>query len=177
MPVTLIRHTRPDIAHGICYGSSDLDVADSFEQEAAAVVAALDKCDRLVSSPLQRCYKLATKISAHFALDITIDDRLREMDFGRWEGRLWSDIRETEVGAWAEDFLHARPHGGESVAMLRERTAEAFAEHVRHDEQIVFVTHSGVIKSLLATGDLAADFNAEIDFGGIVKLDPNRTSP
>ena len=36
MKIYLIRHTQPDVEKGICYGSSDLDVAATFEAEAAA---------------------------------------------------------------------------------------------------------------------------------------------
>ncbi|MEM7276825.1 MAG: alpha-ribazole phosphatase family protein [Pseudomonadota bacterium] len=171
MPVTLIRHTTPDIESGICYGSTDLNVAATFGEEAAKVVDSLGACDRLVSSPLQRCYLLALEIGKHFGREITVDNRLREMDFGNWEGRAWSEIGKTEVGAWSKNFLHARPHGGESVAMLRDRAHQAIAHYSKNKDEIVMVTHSGIIRSLLATGDTATDFNAEVDFGGIVQLD------
>jgi len=33
MEIYLIRHTTPDVAKGICYGQTDLDVANTFEEE------------------------------------------------------------------------------------------------------------------------------------------------
>ena len=39
--ICLIRHTRPQIEAGICYGRLDLDLAKSFEQEAVLAAAVL----------------------------------------------------------------------------------------------------------------------------------------
>ena len=36
-----------------------------------------------------------------------------EMDFER--GVAWDDIPRPEIDEWGENFLHARPHGGENV--------------------------------------------------------------
>ena len=33
MPVTLVRHTRPDVDSDVCYGSTDLGLADTFLRE------------------------------------------------------------------------------------------------------------------------------------------------
>lgn len=34
MRLHFIRHTRPDIARGVCYGQSDIPLAASFAEEA-----------------------------------------------------------------------------------------------------------------------------------------------
>lgn len=175
MPVTLVRHTRPAIAADICYGSTDLELATSFVEERDVVIASIENCERLISSPLQRCRHLADAIGTVFDVVVEIDDRVREMDFGNWEGRRWADIAEAEVALWADDFLHARPHGGESVAMLRARTLAALSDYRAGDRQTVIVTHSGVIKAALADGDTADHFNTKIEFGGIIK--PTHTGP
>ena len=176
MLVTLVRHTRPDVASDVCYGSTDLELADSFRAESDQVIQLLNEHDRLVSSPLQRCRKLAEAIGHALGLDMQIDERLREMDFGSWEGKRWSAIAESEVALWRDDFMHARPHGGESVAMLRDRTRAALCDYQIEGTSTIIVTHSGVIKAALASGDTAADFDAHIDFGGIVELLPQDKS-
>lgn len=170
MPVTLVRHTRPDVAADICYGSTDLKLAESFAVEAANVAAALRHCEVLIASPLQRCKLLGDVIADRFGVPVQIDERLREMDFGRWERLPWSEIPRVEIAMWSEDFMHARPHGGESVAMLRERTRDILADYQDDEQHHVFVTHSGVIKAALSNGDTAADFDTKIDFGGIVQI-------
>lgn len=175
MGVTLIRHTRLKTADGICYGRTDLDVADTFNQEADAVLRLAPIAKIIVSSPLTRCQKLASALANARGLNIQTDMRLREMDFGAWEGRRWSDLPRAELDAWAEDFLHARAHGGECIAMLRARTLEAIAEYRASDDTYLVVTHAGVIKAALSDGDKADNFSAHVDFGGVVKLPAERT--
>jgi alpha-ribazole phosphatase len=170
MALTLLRHTTPAIASGVCYGMTDLDVAETFAAEARDVVAALPPPDRIATSPLTRCRQLAEHIGEAMNLPVTIDDRLREMDFGTWEGLPWSDIPRAELDLWAANFLHARPHGGESVAMLTARVRAALAEWDNHQSHALIVTHAGVIKAALATDATSQGYNTNIGFGRFVTV-------
>ena len=173
MPVILVRHTRPAVPAGVCYGITELDLAPTFDDEAAAVAAALPHADRLVSSPLGRCRRLAERIGAARGLVPVVDERLREFDFGTWEGVRWDCIPRAELDAWAADFFHARPHGGESVQMLRERVADAIADYRRSGESHVVVTHAGVIKAALAQAGHPDGWKAVVEFGASVHLPPH----
>ena len=104
---------------------TDLDLAPTFDDEAARIVAALPPSDRLVTSPLHRCRRLAERIGAARALAPVIDERLRELDFGTWEGVPWESIPRTELNAWAADFFHARPHGARACTCCGERVGSA----------------------------------------------------
>lgn len=170
MALILLRHTTPDVAPGTCYGQTDLDVAASFKTEAASSLAALPAFQQIVSSPLKRCRKLAEFASEKAGVPVTFDPRLIEMDFGSWEGRLWSEIERNEIEAWASDFYHARPHGGESVAILHARIRAALKELKDQDKSTLIVSHAGVIRAALARGETAEDFNTEIAFGGFVTM-------
>lgn len=165
-----MRHTTPRVASGICYGRTDLDLADSFTEEAKAVANALPKIDKIISSPLKRCQRLAEYLSQSFSLPIKFEPRLTEMDFGSWEGRPWSDIPRAELDAWANDFLHARPHGGESVAVLHARVTEVISELKDRCDRVLLVTHAGVIKAAFAAGDQTTHFQTSVDFGGRITL-------
>ena len=174
MPLILVRHTRPAAAPGICYGRTDIAAAPGFEPEAARLAARLAPADRVVSSPLRRCTALASRLARTLAAPLTLDPRWREMDFGAWEGRPWDAIPRPELDAWAADLMHARPHGGESVAMLAARTAEAIAACPAHERGIV-VTHAGPIRAArVASGAGAAAWSRPVPFGGIVTLDRRR---
>ncbi len=170
MGVTLIRHTKLKLADGVCYGRTDLDVANTFEDEARIVLKAAPEADVIISSPLTRCQKLAHYIAAARGLTVQLDIRLQEMNFGAWEGQRWADIPKIELDAWAADFLNARPHGGESVAMLRDRTGDAVADYGTRDHRHILITHAGVIKAALSDGDSADDFSTHVDFGGAITL-------
>ena len=174
MAVILVRHTTPRVAPGTCYGRTDLPLIDSFAAEASQVLAALPTVTQIVTSPLQRCRQLAEYVGQARGLKIDIDARLQEMDFGAWEGVPWNAIPRHELDAWAAEFLHARPHGGETVAGLRARVLQAIDPLHIGEAMTLCVTHAGVIRAALATGDTADDFNTRIDFGGMIHLPPQQ---
>lgn len=166
MALILLRHTRPEGAEGRCYGRSDLPLSPCFAAEAARLARDLPRFGRVVSSPLQRCRLLAEHLAAARGVPLQLDERLIEMDFGRWEGRLWADIPRGELDDWAADLEGARPHGGESVAELAAR-ARAGLQALRGTQRrpALLVTHAGVIKAALAMRDGPAGWRAEIGFG------------
>ena len=79
MAITLLRHTLPAIDLKTCYGMQDIDVADTFSAEARAATNRLHQPDKIISSPLKRCLKLARFVADSFALEFSIDPRLQEM--------------------------------------------------------------------------------------------------
>ena len=173
MHLILVRHTRPAVPENVCYGMTDLDVASTFEEEAARVIEALPPAERLVTSPLRRCLLLAERIGAARALVPVIDARLREMDFGAWEGVPWESVPRAELDAWAADFLHARPHGGESVHMLRERAWNALDDYRRNGLSHVVVTHAGIIKAARVRSGEPEGWRSSVGFGGMIRLPDN----
>ena len=173
----MVRHTRPQVADGTCYGRTDLDVADGFEVAADQIIATLPAAAKIVTSPLQRCAKLAARISTAFGQTVTVDERFMEMDFGQWENRAWRDIPRAELDAWASDFYHARPHGGESVAMLDARVKAALSDLSTAPHPTLIVTHAGVVRAAAAKGITADSFQTQIEFGGILRLAEQERRP
>ncbi|MDG2340484.1 MAG: alpha-ribazole phosphatase family protein [Paracoccaceae bacterium] len=167
MGLTFLRHTTPDVAKGICYGMTDLGLAENCEAEFAAAVKSLPKSPKIVCSPLQRCKQLALHIAGHWGMAVDVVDGLREMDFGRWEMVPWNDIPRAELDEWAADFMDANPHGGESVRQLSDRvkmTLGGFA-----DDTLV-VTHSGVIRAAAAISDHPYGWEIDVKFGRWVQM-------
>lgn len=177
MRLILIRHTRPAVADNVCYGATDVDVAPTFEDETARVVATLPAVERLVTSPLRRCMRLAERIGAARGLVPAVDERLREMDFGCWEGLPWEAVERAELDAWAADFLHARPHGGESVRMVMERVGAALADIGRSGVSHALVTHGGIIKVARAFAGDADAWTERVGFGAAVVVEPLQPLP
>jgi alpha-ribazole phosphatase len=170
----LVRHTRVIGAEGLCYGRTDVALAGTFAEEAAAVCAALPAgLAAVYSSPAARCRALASLLGPASR----IDARLHELDFGRWEGRLWADIPREHLDAWGADFVDGAPPGGESFTALAAR-ASAFADDVtrRHGgAPVVAVTHGGVIRALVARARglaLAEAFSIDAPPGSVHPLAP-----
>mgnify|MGYP000761121693 CR=1 FL=1 len=99
MQITLVRHTAVSPEwQVICYGNTDIPLADTFAEEAPRVAAQIDLSlyDRILSSPLSRALKLAQHCVPQ-GTNIEVDDRLKEMNFGDWEGKHWDSILEEAV--------------------------------------------------------------------------------
>lgn len=170
MGLILLRHTKPDAPEGLCYGRLDLAPADGFAAHAAALAQDLPPVSQVVTSPLHRCAALAQAIAAARGLPVSIEPRLREMDFGTWEGQLWADLPRAELDAWASDLMHARPHGGETVAQLRDRTLDALRDHAAPG--VLVVTHHGVIKSARHVTEGDSAWRSTLPFGGWLRFAP-----
>jgi len=166
----LLRHTRPPGASGLCYGVSDLPPGPDLPSETRRLAAQLPPAARIVTSPLLRCARLAAALGAARGLPVAEDARLQELDFGRWEGLRWDAIPRAELDSWAADLLHARPHGGETVAEMASRVAAALDEHGAPGTLIV--THMGVIRAALHRAGRDGAWEAQVDFGGWVKIAP-----
>ncbi|MBD9393562.1 histidine phosphatase family protein [Acidovorax sp. ACV01] len=153
----LVRHAQPLVAPGTCYGALDIP-ADPTATRAAAerLATALPTQTRVVHSTLQRCELLAQYLQA-MRPDLTPqpDARLREMDFGSWEGQAWDAIARSDIDAWTAAFAHYRPGKGENLAAVLARVAAALQDHGPGGhaprgatQDVVWITHAGVIRSV-----------------------------
>lgn len=151
MKLWLVRHPQPDVPAGLCYGATDVPIVESHLAELLdALPARLPRHAALYSSPLSRCLRLAQGLQTRGFDTPTTDPRLREMDFGHWEGRPWADLPREQVDAWRADIAHHVPPGGESLATLAAR-GMSFVNALPHDREAILVTHVGVILALLRT--------------------------
>jgi alpha-ribazole phosphatase len=139
----LVRHPKPLVDPGICYGRLDLE-AENAEAVAAQLSNELAPGLPVWSSPLRRCRSLAELLHPRPILD----ERLIEMNFGLWEGRPWEAIPRHELDAWAADIAGYAPPGGESPCELQRRALD-FVAGLDVPEAVV-VTHAGVIRVLVA---------------------------
>jgi alpha-ribazole phosphatase len=152
MRLYLIRHPQPDVAPGVCYGSTDVAVSAQENQRSLAALGALPPDVPLYASPLRRCREFAALLAAArgFA-EVIHDARLAEMDFGAWEMRAWNDIARAQIDAWAADPAGYCAAGGESVMQMAQRVRAFVADlHARKLKQAVVVCHAGTIRLLLA---------------------------
>lgn len=181
MKLTLVRHTSLQIATGICYGQTDVDVAVSFIQEAAAIKEKLAAIavDAAFCSPLLRCVKLADALKLD---NITHDDRLKELHFGDWEMQAWNDIPREYFDEWAHNYAHMAPPNGETFSALQMRGVAFINEmlHQYRDKHVLAVTHGGMIRAMVAhvtKMQLQGLFEIEINYGSVTQLDFSHDRP
>ena len=95
------------------------------------------------TSPSRRCRVVAEAVGAH-----RVDERLQELDFGVWEGRLWDDVARQALDEWAADPWDFSAPGGESGRALVSRVRSFRAELPPGDH--VVISHGGPLKVLVA---------------------------
>lgn len=149
MSLWLVRHAAVPGAQGLCYGALELRADPIATQTAAQVLAqAVPQGIALVSSPQLRCGQLAQALCGlRPDLHCVVDTRLREMDFGCYEGVPWAAIDKAALDAWTQDFWHHRFGGGESVQAFMQRVAAAWDAWCVAGEPAVWITHAGVIRA------------------------------
>lgn len=172
MEVYLIRHTTPNIQKGLCYGQSDLDITETFAQEAECILPHLPRhIAHVYSSPLQRCRKLAEYLFPDHK--IMLEDRLKEINCGEWEMKLWDEIEPEYLKHWMDDFVNTSIPGGESYVQLYDRVV-SFFETLPRQGAIALVAHGGVIRSILSYVEKVAlhdSFNVfSLRYGCVVRL-------
>lgn len=181
MHLYLIRHTSLNIATGLCYGQSDVEVSDNFqvEQHILAEKLAHIQFDAIYASPLQRCTKLAHALSKG---PVKLDARLKELNFGDWEMQAWEAIPREALEPWAENYAHLSPPNGESFIQLNAR-CKGFIEEVSGHSQgksVALITHGGVIRAMLAEAlnmPLKGLFRFVIDYASVTQISYNEAVP
>ena len=176
MKLIFIRHTRVNVSPGICYGQTDVPLADSFLKEAEEVRQKLSlygAFHEVYTSPLKRATKLAEFCGYTDALP---DARLMEMNMGEWEMQKYDDIQDPWLQEWYKDYLHLPTTGGESFPQLRARVAEFIDERRQNspeDATIAVFAHAGVLIAAMLYTNLFPEseaFRNQPQYGGIIEL-------
>ncbi len=145
MQVFLIRHPRPLVESGVCYGHLDVESEDP-RPLARRLRSFLPADTPVIASPLRRALGLAKALDTQ----ARVDARLMEIDFGEWEGQRWNEIDRRLLDQWAADVLHFVPPGGESAARLQSRVVDCVDSLcAEHGKRLALVTHAGAIRVAL----------------------------
>ncbi len=173
MNLYLIRHTKVDVKPRVCYGQTDVDVAESFLSEAKSIKKQIKSIhfDRIYSSPLKRCKKLSKYL---FSDNIIFDDRLMELNFGSWEMQDWDKITDSEYQEWMDSYIETPCLNGESFRELHNRVSSFIDTLTAENYQnVAIIAHGGTIRSILTyinNKDLKDAFNTDVDFGEVLKI-------
>jgi len=107
---------------------------------------------RIVASPLDRARRTAEIIAGHLGARLIIDDRLREISVGSWDGLTYRDIEMCSPGVFDGDGRHEwyfRAPDGDTYEAFTARIAEWLAE-AAGARLLIAVTHG--IVSRVARG-------------------------
>ena len=162
---------------GRCYGSLDVGLSDAGRAHARELADGVP-AGIVWTSPRLR----ARETAAALASSPLVDDGLRELDFGDFEGRTFDEIAASEpelYRTWMETPTRMRFPGGESYADLKTRALRSL-ERIWSEGDAVVVTHGGVIRAGLAAWLGIPDewiFRIDLRYGGITIVDLVEGSP
>jgi len=163
----LVRHgeTQHNVA-GIAQGWGDSELSDRGRQQVARLAQRLKslEIDAIYSSPLMRAMTTAETIARESGLSVQTRDGLREMNYGRWEGQRFLEVRkndEENYRRWISDESFACPDG-ESHAQVFDRVKSALGS-IGGAKRPVIVTHGTAIR-IAATALLELPLSASRNF-------------
>ncbi len=110
----------------------------------------------IYSSPIERARHTAEIVGKHNSLDVTIDDRLIELDMGKFTGVPYDEIFTSHGNVFMKFYngeLEIAHNGVETFSEVKKRVL-GIVDHVienHPDENVVLVTHMDPIKAMLST--------------------------
>lgn len=178
----VVRHGRtPANAEGRILGRLDPDLDETGETQARVVAEWIGPVDRVITSPLLRARRTADAFANSISGEVEVDERWIELDYGELDG-----LRVGEVPAPTWENLRGDPRwsppGGESLAALHQRVADALDELLvtARELDVVVVTHVSPIKAVLSWA-LGADhgvaFRARVAQPSITRLEMGPAGP
>lgn len=156
--IYLIRHGETEGAETKRYkGHIDVPLSENGIEQIKRVAKYLEGAGFLNSiycSDLSRAVKSAEIIAGQCGLKPVIMPKLRERNFGLWEGMSFDEISKKypdEFKAWADNPLEFSPMNGESTIEVRDRAVKVFNEIiVKHQgDNIAIVSHGGINRVIL----------------------------
>lgn len=145
-PLYLLRHGEPEGA-GRLIGATD----------AAPTVAGIAACARqardlgaevLIASDLSRARAAGEAIARETGVDLLIDARWRELDFGAWDGLAPGEVDSPALARFWDDPDGNPPPGGERWSALVDRVSAALADLAARPTLVM--THAGAMRAALA---------------------------
>lgn len=153
--IDLIRHGEP--LGGRAYRGHNIDdpLSELGWQQMREAVGAHCPWTDIISSPLSRCKDFAEELAGNHALSVQIDERLKEVGFGEWEGKTPDELKQQrpdEYNAFYADPVRNRPPGAEDLNAFISRVVAAYECIVRDyaGRHVLVVAHAGVIRAVIA---------------------------
>ena len=132
----------------IILGTTDIELDETGErqaQELAEKIKELGNIDLMIVSPMKRAIRTARAVADKCGISMVIDERLREWDYGEYEGksRFTEGFAENKI-----NFGVRMGKSGESLLQLSHRVYTALDDIISsyRDKTVLIVSHGGVCR-------------------------------
>lgn len=153
--VDLLRHGEVDGGERLRGARTDDGLTPRGSADLHEVARHAGPWDLVATSPLARCHAFACALARAGCGELRVDARLREYDFGDWDGcaldALWAHHGDA-LAAFLGDPDSLTPPGGESAAAFRARVRAAWQDLLAGagGKRVLVVGHGGVLRQLVA---------------------------
>lgn len=149
MKIYSTRHGQTDYNRNeMILGITDVPLNETGLEQAAELAEAVERLgdvDIIIASPMLRAMTTANAVAQRCGLEIVTDIRLREWDYGEYEGksRFTKGFAESK-----EQFGVKMPEGGESLLQLAHRVYSALDEIIEKysGKNVLLVSHGGICR-------------------------------
>lgn len=151
----LVRHGETEYNKAKRFqGSTDIALSDKGREQAREAAKTLDtKFDVVISSPLIRAKETAMILSGFSEEQIIIDDRIREINMGEYEGMYYDEVDDAFHTFFHEPEKYVSSRGSESFESLFARVDEFLISLIQKykdtDAKILVVSHGAAIHGML----------------------------
>lgn len=146
----LIRHGEP--VGGRKYrGQTDDPLSEKGWLQMRAAVGDHRPWQHIISSPLTRCIAFARELAERHRLDLSVNENLKEIGFGVWEGKTRQQIEQEYPGVLTRfytDPVNNRPQGAEPLADFKQRVSSVLDDVITEQQgrHVLIVCHAGVMR-------------------------------
>jgi len=177
--IDLMRHGTPQGGNKYRGNSIDDPLSDEGWQQMWTAVDAYEPWEVIVSSPLQRCKAFAQAYSQkHPHIPLYVEDRIKEIGFGNWEGSSSREITEREpdtIKNFYHDPVNFRPEGAENLDLFQQRVSSAIQDilFTHKDRKILVIAHAGVMRAAITAimgVESAAMYRISIGNAAIIRI-------
>jgi broad specificity phosphatase PhoE len=156
--VFLVRHgATPLTADDRFAGTSDVPLGPEGRAQCERLADRLTRAPlaAIYSSPLQRTITTGTIVGKPHGLMPVLEDGLREIDHGHWEGLRRADVQRMypeEYAAWERDPVNVAPEGGETAYQVLVRALPVMNDIIRRHpgQSVLVVAHKATNRVLIA---------------------------
>lgn len=155
MKLYLVRHGETELnLKKVYYGRTDCGLTEKGKEQAASLRAAFAdiSLDFVLESPLKRAKDTADLLLGGREVPRIEDDRLKELDFGGWEGKSYLDLQGDPLyEQWCREWKTTCPPEGECFLDLAKRVGDFYEDLLkRAEEKVLIVAHHAVLQQLMA---------------------------